>query len=59
MSWGVWGAILTALIGALGYALKKYTDWKVDKLLAGQLEVLRKRHVARFDSIVKTQGMPA
>lgn len=59
MTWEVVGVICTALIGAVGYAIKKYVDWKVDKALAGQLDVLRKLHVERFDTVVRIKGMLA
>ena len=59
MTWELWGLILTTIIGATGYLLKKYVDWKVDKALAGQLDVLRKRQIERFDAIVRIRGMLA
>lgn len=59
MTWEVWGLILTTVIGGTGYLVKKYVDWKVERALAGQLDVLRKRHIERFDAIVRLQGMLA
>ena len=59
MSWETIGAVLTLLAGAIGYAVKKYVDWKVDKALAGQLDVLKKAHIERFDAIVRIKGMLA
>lgn len=59
MSWEVLGAIVTVAIGAISYTVKKYFDWRVDKALTGQLDVLRKAHVERFDSVVRVKGMLA
>lgn len=57
------GAILSmgaaALLGVIGYGAKKYTDWRIDRALSGQLDVIRKRHVARFDVVVRLHGMLA
>lgn len=61
MAWeaAMWAGIITGVAGAVSYAIKRYIDWKVDKGLAGQLEVLRKRHVERFNIIVRIEGMLA
>ena len=52
-------ALAAALLGAIGFGAKKYIDWRIDRALRGQLEAIRKRHVARFDAIVRIQGMLA
>ena len=57
MTWEIVGIISTVLAGAVGYAIKKYVDWRVDKTLAGQLDVLKKAYVERFDTIVRIKGM--
>src|ERR1044072_3210563 len=57
MSWEIMGAIVTVLAGGVSYAVKRYVDWKVDKALAGQLDLIRKAHVERFDVVVRTKGM--
>lgn len=39
--------------------MKKYVELKVDRALAGQLDVLRKRQIDRFDAVVRIRGMLA
>jgi hypothetical protein len=51
--------LVAALLGAVGYGAKKYTDWRIDRALSGQLDVIRRRHVARFDAVVRIHGMLA
>ena len=59
MSWEVIGGLITVAVGAITYAVKKYVDLKVDKALAGQLDVLRKAHIERFDTVVRIKGIVA
>jgi len=57
MTWEIMGIVFTVLAGAIGYAIKKYVDWRVEKTLAGQLDVLKKAYVERFDTVVRVKGM--
>ncbi len=50
---------VAAVLGAVGYGAKRYTDWRIDRALSGQLDVIRKRHVTRFDAVVRIHGMLA
>jgi hypothetical protein len=48
---------IAVVLGAIGYGIHRYIDWEVDKNISGKLEVIKKRHLDKYNAIVDLQGL--